>query len=432
MSHKFKVGHNQNEFSEGMDYEFVLKDKKVTDDNDFDELENAILKDLSGGNKPKVYSLLNKAWNEEKKEILPEYSEKKDIGFIVSDLKDEKSEINVVKEKFRQLKESKNKFDLNYTKAISNDYMTHEEFNKKFKPLKKVNKIKSIEKEEIDLIKPSHHKKILLSEEDELEKALEQQRNLILKAKRTQEETLKEIIERNKNKEIENEDVAEISEAVEFLKNIPTKNEIEEDIKLSQSKTILPISASKNGAASVVNIPLPTERLKYGVSSIIKEEKHNDFLGKKRERENDISENDTTINNEINNIEVAELEDPPLGKGIAMALKVFKQRGMIGKDNSINDAVQKRQKDINLEYRDEKGRLMSQKEAYRYMCHIFHQNKPSLRQREKQLKKEQIEERNKNMDVSMNTKSLKYLKSQQLRNNTPFVVLQGKNSINNL
>jgi U4/U6.U5 tri-snRNP-associated protein 1 len=184
----------------------------------------------------------------------------------------------------------------------------------------------------------------------------------------------------------------------------------------------------------VVNIPLPTDRIKYGISSIIKEE--NSFLGHKRQRDDSISNNDTTINDTNINIETLDLEEAPLGKGIANALKVFRQRGYLGDDKYYgrhNDGkpVNDGPKEIVLEYRDEKGRLMTQKEAYRYICHTFHQNKPSLKKQEKRLKREQLEERNRNMDVS-NTKSFKYLKSQQLKTDTPFVVLQGKNSINNL
>ena len=51
MSNKLKVVHNFQNIQEGVDYELVLKDKNVLDDNDLDELENVILKTV---NKPKI------------------------------------------------------------------------------------------------------------------------------------------------------------------------------------------------------------------------------------------------------------------------------------------------------------------------------------------------------------------------------------------
>jgi U4/U6.U5 tri-snRNP-associated protein 1 len=45
---------------------------------------------------------------------------------------------------------------------------------------------------------------------------------------------------------------------------------------------------------------------------------------------------------------------------------------------------------INLEYRDHTGKLMTQKEAFRYMCWTFHGKKPSKRKQDKKKKKDQM------------------------------------------
>jgi U4/U6.U5 tri-snRNP-associated protein 1 len=389
--------------------------------------------------------------------------------------------LSKIKQRLEQLKDSKNKkVDLTYTKTFASDYMTQEEFQKtefkKFKRAKnkRVSVTDSFDKEEVEKINNSitlsNKEKENYNEYDELDKALQTQRDSINQLKKkTQEQKLQEFIENGKKEDNIGEapegkettgvvkgiiylrlDKEYISETLEFLKNVPTKQEIEENYKILTTKTPVTLKDVKSGTASIVHMPLATERLRYGMSSVIKEtsepilSNHSNLpvslLGRKREREDSI----TTVSLSEAEQELPEnlpnLEEPPLGKGIAVALQIFRQRGMLGKetyqgrykDKAPSNVSTGNKKEISLEYRDEKGRLMTQKETYRYMCHIFHGNKPSKRKQEKQLLRTQIEERNRNLDVSMNTRTFKYLKRQQETTNTPYVVLQGKNNINNI
>jgi U4/U6.U5 tri-snRNP-associated protein 1 len=194
---------------------------------------------------------------------------------------------------------------------------------------------------------------------------------------------------------------------------------------------------------------LPTERLRYGISTVVKEHEVNNidikFLNTKRQREEDGGEINTNQSNiepsAAEDVSTLTLEEPPLGKGIGRALELFRKRGLIGKEKFIgrnkdravpsNSGVSTpktsiTQKDFDLGYRDEKGRLMTQKEAFRYQCHIFHQNKPSKRKIEKKMLRDELDERNKSIDVSKSTKTLRYLKQQQQTTNLPFAVLMGK------
>lgn len=50
-------------------------------------------------------------------------------------------------------------------------------------------------------------------------------------------------------------------------------------------------------------------------------------------------------------------------------------------------------KDIVLEYRNDKGKIMTPNEAFRYQCHIFHGKQPSKNKIEKMLKKQMIQEK---------------------------------------
>ena len=45
---------------------------------------------------------------------------------------------------------------------------------------------------------------------------------------------------------------------------------------------------------------------------------------------------------------------------------------------------------IKLEYRDDRGKLMTKKEAFRHMCWKFHGKGPSRNKIEKSLKKDQL------------------------------------------
>lgn len=144
--------------------------------------------------------------------------------------------------------------------------------------------------------------------------------------------------------------------------------------------------------------------------------------------------------------------EPSLGKGLAVALEVFKKRGLIGKeylygrykDTGI-DRVERIEKEksikgesstdksnnkfnIELEYRDEKGRQLTKKEAYRNLCYSFHNKLPSYRKIEKKIKRDEREQKLMNRDVAVEGITHKFLKNQQITKDLPYVVLQGKNN----
>jgi len=71
---------------------------------------------------------------------------------------------------------------------------------------------------------------------------------------------------------------------------------------------------------------------------------------------------------------------------------------------------------------------MSKKEAYRYMCYIFHNKGPSKKKVEKKMLREEMEEKLKNRDLSKDSKFGKFLKSEQEKTKNPYIILQGKNN----
>jgi len=74
-----------------------------------------------------------------------------------------------------------------------------------------------------------------------------------------------------------------------------------------------------------------------------------------------------------------------------------------------------------------KGKNMSKKEAYRYMCYIFHNKRPSKKKVEKKLLREEMEEKLKNRDLSKDSKFIKFFKNEQEKTKKPYILIQGKN-----
>jgi U4/U6.U5 tri-snRNP-associated protein 1 len=105
-------------------------------------------------------------------------------------------------------------------------------------------------------------------------------------------------------------------------------------------------------------------------------------------------------------IEKNEIDEMLVGKGIANALKVFRQRGMLGsapnrgrtKDQTLEKQLTgfekvkgegQDQDRVQLQYFDKSGHSLTLKEAYRQMCWKFHGRMPSHKKREKMAAKEQ-------------------------------------------
>ena len=81
-----------------------------------------------------------------------------------------------------------------------------------------------------------------------------------------------------------------------------------------------------------------------------------------------------------NSVEKAEpvMEDVKIDSGLACALKFFQDRG---------DIKRQEKGDVRLEHRDEFGRVLNPKEAYKQLSWKFHGVKPSAAKQEKRLRK---------------------------------------------
>jgi len=195
--------------------------------------------------------------------------------------------------------------------------------------------------------------------------------------------------------------------------------------------------------------------------NIIEENNKDTIPPKKESIENIISEKDeeTTINNN-NNEEFGEIplitDEPIIGKGVCVALQIFKNKKMLKKeeeefgryhdkkyknitnekeekkntyDNNIANIKDKdeyyKHKEINIEYRDENGKKLKPKEMARYQALIFHGEKSSVRKREKKLLREKYQVFVQNPNSN---KTLNYMNFMKEKNHQAFATLQGKSS----
>ncbi|VDM65711.1 unnamed protein product [Strongylus vulgaris] len=82
--------------------------------------------------------------------------------------------------------------------------------------------------------------------------------------------------------------------------------------------------------------------------------------------------------------------------------------------------------EVNIQYVDDKGRVMDQKDAYRELSYKFHGRNPGKKQTEKRIsrrdKKELLKQMN-SSDTPLGTLSKQLKKQEQLQ--TPYLVLSG-------
>lgn len=431
---------------ENVDYVFTIKDRNILDDqgqkeNDqIDVLENTFIQEnsknrISSKNENRYDNMditVKDADNQQNHDLEVEIDEN---GKIVKS----QEEIQKIKEKFQNItnKLNENKqFSLNQKKNFKNDYFTKEEFKKRSKKKKQLQAIPlllSSEIEEINSAIKNKNNNISSSfslEENEEEIKLKQisqkekNKNII-----TQNPILSKIINEEKEDLEEkptnsNEHTETITDYSLFLKSIPNVKEEAKKSTLNQQQNIHTLQDLKNGTASIVNIPLPNEQILY-----------------KKNKENELGiKLDLPL---ITNEDQLDLEEPPTRKGVCIALGILKKRGLLSEEEGLgryndksyttNDYLltddtlkNKNKKEINIEYRDELGRKLKPKEMARYQSHIFHGEGPGIRKTEKQLLREQNMQKLQNSSTLLNNKTMRYIKHEQNKKNTPFAVLQGK------
>ena len=425
---KLKI-EKEEQIEENVDYVFTIKDRNILEQNDqMDVLENAYIQDSSKNaisSKNENYQMLDNKYEEEKNQDME--IEINDKGEVESS----KEEIEKIKEKFLKNKGNKSQqFSLEQKKNVKSEYLTKEEFKKRNKKAKKVKSIPLMLSSEIEEINSAiiNSSNININEDKEEEYKLES----IAKKEKIQKISENPIIHRIINEEqskestpeIKKEDTEIITDYSLFLKSIPNPKTTEEINKQAKMYTLQDL---RNGTASIVNISLPNEEI------VLKQNKKEEVPITSEPLVNPLLE------------DITELEERPTRKGVCIALDIMRKRGLLVEEEGLgryndksyttndyfikDDPIKKKpKKEINIEYRDEQGRKLKPKEMARYQSHIFHGEGPGVKKTEKQLFREQNMQKLMNSSTLLNNKTLRYMKYEQNKKNTPFAVLQGKKS----
>ena len=208
----------------------------------------------------------------------------------------------------------------------------------------------------------------------------------------------------------------------------------------------LSMKDSKEGMTSVVNVSLPSEKLisytkTTGFQSVSKPAANPKKLSNPENPTGEvdaevIDENYLEQNQEELEKELEILHDEVYGPGLSGVLKRLRERGELNLNDEdysgrTNDKLPHEElakfgaapsDKIKLEYRDQNGKLMTQKEAFRYMCWTFHGKKPGKRKMEKKMKKEQLKSNPKIKNLG-ETPLMKAFNKVQAKSNQPFLIL---------
>lgn len=452
---------NGEQLEDNIPYVFTIKDRNVLDDNE-DEIEVLENEFRNSGNKIsdpnetnyfKDPNINNKNAEEDNcNDIDLELNEE---GNLIEDNHDKiREKLNALK---NRSKNNKNVFNLSQKKTIKSDCMTREGFKKRNKNANKIPHDQALLfqndiKDNLNRVIVPDFKKIQ-KEDDEIRYRLEKIKNKEI----TKEMSLNQIDhlskmnkndEYNRNNEIivdNNDNTQTIEEIMTdnslFLSNIPSKQQIDEDqtklFKFTQQNDLSLKDIRKTGISSIINIPLPSETILY--------QKERETIPKAFNESNSSQPQKSMKNEPMKAID--EIEEQLVGKGVSRALMVLKKRGILkdeelfgrntDKVSTTNDYLlqfddnssvkkQKNYNEIQIDYRDDKGRKLKPKEMARYQSHIFHGEKPGIKNTEKMLLKQETMNKMNNSDVINNTKTMKYMKYYQNKKEKPFAVLEAK------
>ena len=210
----------------------------------------------------------------------------------------------------------------------------------------------------------------------------------------------------------------------------------------------LSMKDSKDGMTSVVNVALPSEKLisytkNAGFQSVSKPvptpkpaSNPTDSKAEPETAEPEYDEDFLVKNEEDLKKEIEFLNDESYGVGMSGVLKRLRERGELNLNEAdysgrTNDKLPHEElakfgsapsDKIKLEYRDQNGKQMTQKEAFRYMCWTFHGKKPGKRKIEKKIKKEQMKTNPKMKNLG-ETPLMKAFNKEQAKTNQPYLVL---------
>ena len=226
----------------------------------------------------------------------------------------------------------------------------------------------------------------------------------------------------------------EFSETGEFCKAVRAKDEGEADAKES-----LPSARYKEFKAEAERQLEEGGELGGAASMMPKREKKAKVEEGEEGEEGEEEDDEDESEDEELEAKVAMLHERSTGGGMAGALEVLRGRGLLAEEAATSGRMfdqkgaglenykEEGETSFNLDYHDEYGRKMTQKQAFRQLSWKFHGKGPSKKRREKRMMEMEKQMDDKGRDVGMEYMGV--LAKAQEKTKSAHVVLSGINAI---
>jgi len=226
----------------------------------------------------------------------------------------------------------------------------------------------------------------------------------------------------------------EFSETGEFCKAVRAKDEGEADAKES-----LPSARYKEFKAEAERQLEEGGELGGAASMMPKREKKAKVEEGEEGEEGEEDDDEDEDEDEELEAKVAMLHERSTGGGMAGALEVLRGRGLLAEEAATSGRMfdqkgaglenykEEGETSFNLDYHDEYGRKMTQKQAFRQLSWKFHGKGPSKKRREKRMMEMEKQMDDKGRDVGMEYMGV--LAKAQEKTKSAHVVLSGINAI---
>ena len=379
---RIKISHDLNEMSEKTERILIMQDKSVLDDSD-DEAVAMEDVDLARLEKDKVNERRSKHgkkfnpydddWNTQSESVLSKYD---DFEETEKKLRDAKTRQLTIGTSFKEnsigpISES-HEYDAN-DEMPSNFKIDSKNYSKMYKTSSSIGENLSFQKdfytpqEVTSFKKPvKDKKKKRRVNEDQDEPIVDLKEMHFSHGAEEDEELYSQLsrlrrIERSKIN-LPNEDT--LANAI-----IQTRDEVLDPSEATPSISVANFLSRVHAAQTIPDMD---------TMEIVKESPSIDV---RMEEKDNIVEEESHLPEELKD-ETTEpiIQDIKVDSGLACALKFFQSRGDIEKPRQETDNVR-------LEHRDEFGRVLNQKEAYKQLSWKFHGVKPSAAKQEKRLRK---------------------------------------------
>lgn len=409
-----RISHDIDELEVGT--ELVLKDTSVLDESD-DTLTNSRLKDQFRASRiqaaKKAHHSVHEYTGEEKHALLPQYDdpeeEQNQRGFIIGEDGEFKAPLAVA-----HLGTGEN---LNTQVTLGKEF-TLPKRTKRRRAVEKPTKVSRTEMQDVYSQRRLAAQSVKVIEEEDDEVARSLSRTLLMRRKAEVESdppghTDKGSFPTKQPNQAPPETLegVEFSDALEFLQNVQVAPR---DLTHLASGA-LSVRDAVGGTTSVLNVALPSERVRFeaGVKTIAANTNSSTEDVKKRLATGEGAQTEVKV-------EAADVQftEPVLGRGLAAVLGLIRDRGYFNDKKLFGRQRDTPVDDDYIEYRDEKGRLLTKKQAYRLQCYSFHNKQPG----KKKLERLAVREKAKDVQAMTGPSSFKAQKAIMSRVKAPYVV----------